>query len=195
MEQDGVRLEWRDGGGCTHLVWVTELGRMLGNDPTMVLSVLSALGGWAAGKHARVLDLRRGGWIRVGEEGDRNSSSSSSPLRRRSGSSTSSNSGGGTRPPLARPQEEGKKEGQMKKLRERERFGRGRPHTAEEGCQTQRKRTPRPSTPPNPKSPPRQVGATNPTGKCHVQGRYSTSLETRGEWGDHQPGHRVGGLG
>ena len=39
----GVRVEWRDGGGWAHLVGVAELGRMLGSDPTMALSVLYGL--------------------------------------------------------------------------------------------------------------------------------------------------------
>ena len=46
----GVRLEWRDGGGQTHLVGVTELGRMLGNDPNSALSVLYGFGRWEAGR-------------------------------------------------------------------------------------------------------------------------------------------------
>ena len=46
----GVRVEWRDGGGWTHLVGITELGRMLGNDPNMALSVLYGLGRWEAGR-------------------------------------------------------------------------------------------------------------------------------------------------
>ena len=48
----GVRVEWRDGGGRTHLVGVTELGRMLGNDPNLALSVLHGLGRWEAGRSA-----------------------------------------------------------------------------------------------------------------------------------------------
>ena len=49
----GVRVEWRDGGGCTHLVGLTELGGMLGNDPNMELSVLRGLGRKEANKHSR----------------------------------------------------------------------------------------------------------------------------------------------
>ena len=46
----GVRVEWGDGGGRTHLVAVTELGRMLGNDPNSARSVLHGLGRWEVGK-------------------------------------------------------------------------------------------------------------------------------------------------
>ena len=38
------------GRGRTHLVGVTELGRMLGNDPTTALSVLYGLGRWEGGR-------------------------------------------------------------------------------------------------------------------------------------------------
>ena len=47
----GVRSEWRDGGGRTHLVAVGGLARMLGNDPNMALSVLYGLGRWEAGRN------------------------------------------------------------------------------------------------------------------------------------------------
>ena len=42
----GVRVEWRDGGGRTRLVGVTESGRMMGLDPNLALSVLEGLGRW-----------------------------------------------------------------------------------------------------------------------------------------------------
>ena len=45
-----MRVEWRNGGGRTHLLGVTELGRMLGNDPNLALSVLYGLGRWEAGE-------------------------------------------------------------------------------------------------------------------------------------------------
>ena len=57
---------------------VTELGRMLGNDPNMALSVLYGLGRWEAGKTGGCLDPQRRGWVRVGEEGGESSSISSS---------------------------------------------------------------------------------------------------------------------
>ena len=40
----GVRVDWRDGGGGTRLVGVTELGRM------MALSVPEGLGRWDSGE-------------------------------------------------------------------------------------------------------------------------------------------------
>ena len=40
----GVRVEWRDGGGRTRLLGVTELGVMKGTDPNMALLVLVCLG-------------------------------------------------------------------------------------------------------------------------------------------------------
>ena len=43
-------VEWREEGGRIHLVGVTVLGRILGNDPNMALSVLYGLGRWEAGR-------------------------------------------------------------------------------------------------------------------------------------------------
>ena len=40
----GVRVEWRDGGGRTRLLGVTELGRMMGTEANLALSVLEGLG-------------------------------------------------------------------------------------------------------------------------------------------------------
>ena len=50
VDRRGVRVEWRDGRGRTHLVGVTQLGRTLGNDPNMALLVLYGLGRWEAGR-------------------------------------------------------------------------------------------------------------------------------------------------
>ena len=52
----GVRMEWRDGGGRTRLVGVTELGRMMGTDPNLALSVLEGLGRWEARRSAGGMD-------------------------------------------------------------------------------------------------------------------------------------------
>ena len=71
----GVQVEWRDGGGCTHLLGVTELGRMLGNDPNIALLVLHGLGRWEALWSRGGRDPQRRGWLRVGEEGGESSSS------------------------------------------------------------------------------------------------------------------------
>ena len=43
-----MRVEWRYGGWRTYLVRVTEVGRMLGSDPNMALSVPYGLGMWKA---------------------------------------------------------------------------------------------------------------------------------------------------
>ena len=56
-----VRVEWRDGGGQTRLVGVTELGRMMGTHPNLALSVLEGLGRWEAGRSAGGMDPRRRG--------------------------------------------------------------------------------------------------------------------------------------
>ena len=92
----GVRVMWRDGGRRTHLVRVTELGRMLGTDPNMALSVLYGLGRWEAGRSGGGMGPQRRGWVRVGEEGGESSS-------RRSSSSTSSSTSNGARAPPPRP--------------------------------------------------------------------------------------------
>ena len=96
----GARVEWRDGGGGrTNLVGVTELGRMLGNDSNLALSVLYGLGRWEAGRSGGAMNPQCRGWVRVGEEGGESSSSSSSSSRRSSSSSTSI--GARTPPPKA----------------------------------------------------------------------------------------------
>ena len=67
------------GGGWTHLVGVTELRRMVGNDPNLALSVLHGLGRWEAGRSGGGgggMDPQRKGWVRVGEEGGVSSTSS-----------------------------------------------------------------------------------------------------------------------
>ena len=74
----GVRMEWRDGGGWTRLVGVTELSRMLGTNPTLALSVLEGLGRWEAGRSAGGMDPRRKGGGRLQDRGGDDSSSSSS---------------------------------------------------------------------------------------------------------------------
>ena len=39
----GVRVEWRDGGGRTCLVGVSELSRMMGTNPNLAFSALEGL--------------------------------------------------------------------------------------------------------------------------------------------------------
>ena len=91
----GMRLEWRHTGGRAHLGGVTELGRMLGNDPNMALSVMYGLGMSEAGRSGDGgMDPQRRGWVKVGKEGG-----SSSSNNQRSSSSTSSTSSDGKPPP------------------------------------------------------------------------------------------------
>ena len=74
----GLRVEWRDRGGRTRLVGVTELGRMVGNDPNLAVSVLYGWGRWEAGRSGGGMDPQRKGWVRVEEGGGGTSNSSSS---------------------------------------------------------------------------------------------------------------------
>ena len=90
----GVRVEWRNGGGRTRLVGVTELGRMMGTDPNLALSVLAGLGSREAGRSAGGMDPQRKGWGRLQHRAEETSSSSSS-----SNSSSSNTSSGGRTPP------------------------------------------------------------------------------------------------
>ena len=90
----GGRVEWRNGGGRTRLVGVTELGRMMGTDPNLAVSMLDGLGRCDAGKSAGGMDVQRKGWVRVQDRArETNSSSSSSSTR----------SGVRTPPPPPRP--------------------------------------------------------------------------------------------
>ena len=94
----GVCVEWRDGGGRTRLVGVTELGRMMGTDPNLALSVLDGLGRWEAGRSAGGMDPQRKGWVRVQDPTGETTTSSSSIT------TTTSSSGWRTAPPQG-PQE------------------------------------------------------------------------------------------
>ena len=69
---------WRDGGGRTHLVGVTELCRMIGTDPNLALSVLHGSGSREAGRSAGGMDLQRKGWVRVQDRAGETSSNSTS---------------------------------------------------------------------------------------------------------------------
>ena len=44
---------------------VTELGRLMGTDPNLALSVLNGLGTWEAGDSAGGVDPQRKGWVRL----------------------------------------------------------------------------------------------------------------------------------
>ena len=96
-----MRVEWRDGGGRTRLVGVTELSRMLEANPHLALSVLEGLGRWEAGRSAGGMDPQRTGWARLEGRGGGDDSSSSSSGTTTTSSSTSS---GGKTPPPQGPQ-------------------------------------------------------------------------------------------
>ena len=85
-----VRVEWRDGGGRTRLVRVTELGRLMWTDPNFALSVLDGLVRREAGKSAGGMDPQRKGWVRLQDRAGETSSSSSTSI-------------GGRRPPPKAP--------------------------------------------------------------------------------------------
>ena len=78
-----MRAEWGKDRGRTRLVGVTDLGRMMGTYPNLVLSVLDGpgFGRWEAGRSAGGVFPQRKGWERVhdwaGETGSSTSSSSS----------------------------------------------------------------------------------------------------------------------
>ena len=57
---------------------VTELGRMMGSDPHLALSVLDSLGRWEAGRSAGGMDPQRKGWVRVQDRARETGSSSRS---------------------------------------------------------------------------------------------------------------------
>ena len=94
-----MRVHWRDGGGRTPLLGVTVLGRLMGTDPNLALSVLDVLGRWEAGRSAGGMDPQRKGWVRLQDLAGETTSSKSS------NSSSSTSSGGRTPPPPQGPQE------------------------------------------------------------------------------------------
>ena len=74
------------------LLGVTELGRMMGTDPNLALSVLEGSGGWEAGRSMGGMDPQCKGWGRLQDRAGETSSSSSS---------SSTSNGGRTSPPSA----------------------------------------------------------------------------------------------
>ena len=81
--------------GRTRLVGVTELGRMMGTDPNLALSVLEGLGRWEAGGSAGGMDPQRKGGLRLQDRAGETIISSSS--------STTTTKGGRTPPPPKAP--------------------------------------------------------------------------------------------
>ena len=76
----GVRVEWRDGGGPTRLLGVTELGRLMATDPDLALTVLDSLGRWEAGRSAGGMDPQRKGGVRLQDRAGETSNSSGGRL-------------------------------------------------------------------------------------------------------------------
>ena len=97
----GVRVEWRDGGGRTRLVGVTEMSWMIWTNPNLALPVPEGLGRWEAGRSARGMDPQRKGWRRLQERAGDDSSSSTTTTS--SNSTTTTTSSGGKTPPPPKP--------------------------------------------------------------------------------------------
>ena len=193
----GVRVEWRDRGGRTRLVGVTEFSRILGTNPNLALSVLEGLGRWEAGRIAGGMDAQPKAWGRLENRGGGDSSSSSSST---SSSSISTSSGEKTpppRPPTPPP-----------------RPPRKDPAPATSRVATKRRPppkgsraspSPRPSrrpraraepTPPQTPSPPLATKGPGPLWECAGCGGHPVCpLGGEGQWGDRQPSDGVGGLG
>ena len=96
-----MRVEWRDGGGRTRLVGVTELRQMMGTDPNLALSVLEGLGRWGSGRSARGMHPQRKGWVRLQDRAGETSSSSNSSTTTTTTTSTTTS---GERTPRQGPQ-------------------------------------------------------------------------------------------
>ena len=86
----GLRVEWRDGGGRTRLVGVTELSRMMGTDPNLALSVLEGLDRWESDSSVGGMDPQRKGWATLQDRAEETRSSSTT---------TTTTSGGEDTPP------------------------------------------------------------------------------------------------
>ena len=165
----GVRVEWHDGGGPTHLVAVTELGRMLGNDPNLALSVLHGLGTWEAGVSAGGMDPQRKGCVTVQDrEGETGSSSSSSTIGERT-------------PPPGGPQTLTPPKPSKKKPRHFESSEQEAPRPKAKPSPGPRARA-RPRPPPKPQAPPLEDRGRDPYG--NVPGVGATRYVPWKEGGD-----------
>ena len=96
-----MQVEWHDGGGVTQLVGATKLGRMLGSDPKVALSLLRGLGRWVAGRSGAGNGHAALGLDEVGEEVGSSRSSSTSRSSNSDSRWLSSSNGGGKTPPKA----------------------------------------------------------------------------------------------
>ena len=157
---------------------VAELGRMMGTDPNLALSVLEGLGRWQAGRNAGGMDPQRKGWGRLqGRAGETSSSSSST-----------SNSSGGRTPPPQGPQPPPPK-APKKNPRHSESSEEDAPLPQAQQSKPQAKAKPqgkgkaKATPPPNPKPPLCKIGAGTPMGICQVWGTPGMSLGRRGAMG------------
>ena len=174
-----VRVEWRDGGGQTRLVGVTELRRMMGTDPNLALSVAEGLGRWKGGRSAGGMDPQRKGSWRLQDRA----------RETRSSSSSSTSSGGKT--PSPRPPNPPPRKAPKKKPRHFESSDEEAPPPPTQGQQGKPKAKAKPQAkgkgkatpPPNPKPPPCKKGAGTPMGMCRVWGTPAMSLGRRGAMG------------
>ena len=173
----GVRVQWRDGGGRTRLVEVTQLSRMLGANPDSALSVPEGLGRWEAGRSAGGMDPRRKGWARLEDQGGDD------------GSSSSSTSSGEKTPPTKAPKPPRKAPKKRPRPASSRVATKRRPRP--QGQQGKPKAKPKPQAkgkgkatpPPNPKPPPCKKGPGTPMGMCRVWGTPGMSLGRRGAMG------------
>ena len=157
----GVRVEWRNGGGRTRLVGVTGLGRMMGTDPNLALSVLNGLRRWEAGRSAGGMHPQRKGWVRLQDRAGETSNSSSSTTTTTSGERTPPPKAAKPNPPPPRPPRRNPASRVARK-------------TPPPEARTKPKAKPKPkgkgkgkaNPPPNPKPPLWRIGAGTPMGMC-----------------------------
>ena len=181
----GVRVEWRNGGGRTLLVGVTELSRMMGTDPNLALTVMEGLGRWEAGRSAGGMKEQRKGWGRLQDRAEETSSSSSG--------SSSTTSGGKTPPPPQGPQTPPPPKAPKKSPRHLESSDKEAPPPPPRAPEQAQGQGQAPgqgqgqSQPPPPQTPspthPCKKGAGTPMGMCRVWGTPGMSLGRRGAMG------------
>ena len=182
----GVRVEWRDGGGRTRLVGVTELRRMMGTNPNLALSVLEGLRRWEAGKSAGGMDPQRKGWGKLHDRaGDDSSSSTSS---------------GGKTPRAKAPKPPPKAPKKRPRHFESSDEEAPPPKGSRASPRPRPSRTPRarakPPAPPKTPSPPLARKGPGPLWeRAGCRGHPVCPLGGGGQWGDRQPSDGVGGLG
>ena len=166
---------------------VTELGRMLANDPNMAPSVVHGLGRWEAGRSRGGMDPQRTGSVRVGEEGgdtsnSRQSNSSSSSSNRGTSSGERTSPANPPPPPHKAPQK-------TRKPRPFESIEEDAPHPTAPPPKPKAKAKPKAKSkakpPPalNPRAAPCRMGAGTPMGMCRVWGTPGVSIGRRGAMG------------